>query len=435
MQLSLKATPMHRIILVLAFLSACSPMVWGQILHGHVRDAANSEPVPQAVVRIKGRIEGAQTDSLGQFTLHLDQNAKHLEITRLGYQNATVAIPTQLDIPFDIRLHAKADLPDVLITAGASRVLEDPRLHMYDYDFLDGGIIMILYDRQRKHSELAWVDANDKVVSRADSPEPPGKLVRDCMGNVHAMTKHFVCQLFTSQDHEISMYVDSLELYERFVAPCLQSIAPYYYYRHDRANGQVVDYYHINALTQKASGFLHLIDREKIHQMLDPMGPYVQFASSQEGFMSLHPEMWEKINRMDHEMQFNRLAFFGPIHAPLRVVDNEILVFDHTNLLLRKYSPEGNPLDSVAISYPKESHWDMQILIDEVRGEAYTTFAQHGYISLREIDLKSGELRGGKELPKQFPMKIQVRDGVAYFMYREQEHEDTNRLWRMKLKD
>jgi hypothetical protein len=111
MQLSLKATPMHRIILVLAFLSACSPMVWGQILHGHVRDAANSEPVPQAVVRIKGRIEGVQTDSLGQFTLPLDQNAKHLEITRLGYQNATVAIPPNLTFPLTSAFMPKQTCP------------------------------------------------------------------------------------------------------------------------------------------------------------------------------------------------------------------------------------------------------------------------------------------------------------------------------------
>ena len=73
------------------------------------------------------------------------------------------------------------------------------------------------------------------------------------------------------------------------------------------------------------------------------------------------------------------------------------------------------------------------IIIDEIRGEAYTVFEKHGYQTLRRIDLATGTLGLPTEIPRQFPHKIQIRNGIAYFLYKQGSYDDTKRLYRLGL--
>lgn len=425
---------MSRLLLSLAFVLLLVLGLDAQSVSGIVLDAIDQQPIPSAIVRMQGQNRTALTDDAGRFTLTYEGEVGDLEVTRLGYRGATVGRNRLSQYGMVVKLNPAAALPDVVISAGAEQVLEDKTLHMYDYDFLDDQLVVILYDRVRRAPFLALVDVNDEILSRLDGPEAPGKLVRDCMGHLHVLGRRHACQLFRLDAERLGMYVDSLHLYKQFVEPCLGNIENYYYYSQERLNGQVLDYYHFDARTQKGEGFMQLIDRQKIHQMLDPLGPYVQYASTEASMAMLDEEAWDKINKLDYEMQFNRLAFFYPIHAPLHVIGQSLYVFDHTNLLIRRCDAGGKALDSVGITYPKLPHWQRTILIDAVREEAYTVFEQHGYLTLHEIDLKTGELMDAYPLPMQFPIKVQVRDGVVYYMYRELDYDDTNRLYRMRLK-
>lgn len=421
---------MHRLILSL-LLSLLPLLGAAQLLTGEVRDAGTGEPVGAAVVRVQGLGGRATTDSLGRFRLDAGSADGYVEVARVGYRKAL--LPFRAGQALVVRLQAADALPEVQITAGAERVLKDKRLHLYDYDFMDEALVVILYDRTQRRPYLALLDANDDVIDRLDLPEEPGKLQRDCMGNLHAISDHYAYQLFRDGD-QIGYLCDTLPLFEKFVAPCLGSLDDYYYFRNDRANGQVVDYYHFNAATQQGQGFLQLVDKEKIYQMLDPFEPYVQFASNKSELLALSPEQWDKINKLNYEMQFNRMAFFYPIHAPLFVLGGQVLVFDHTNRLIRKLDAAGQALDSVAITYPKMKGWQKVVYPDPVLTRAYTATEKQGYLTLHAIDLQTGELGGRHELPLQFPFKVQVRDGVAYFLYRSQEAlDDTKRLYRMRL--
>jgi hypothetical protein len=402
-----------------------------QWLSGEVRDGSTGEAVGGAVVRVQGLRGRAVTDSLGRFRLDAGAETGYVEVNRVGYRQAL--LPYRTGQSLLVRLQASAALPDVLITAGPERVLKDKTLHLYDYDFLDDALVVILYDRAQRRPYLALLDARDEVIDRLDLPEKPSRLQRDCMGKLHAITAHYACQLFRDGDR-LAYLSDTLPLFEEFVAPCLGSLDDYYYFRHERANGQVVDYYHFNAATQQGQGFLQLVDKQKIYQMLDPFEPYVQFASNKAELLALTPEQWDKINKLDYEMQFNRMAFFYSIHAPLHVLGEQVLVFDHTNRLLRKLDASGRPVDSVAITYPKMKGWQKVIYTDPIQGRAYTATEKMGYLTLHEIDLHTGALLGDYPVPFQFTYKIQIVDGVAYFLYRSQEAlDDTKRLYRMGL--
>ena len=401
---------------------------------GRIVDASTGEPVVSALVSLMGSKRGCSTDSSGQFSLTVSTTHVQLKITRLGFRPVLHAVSDSWADAFTIAMTPNPEWDAVVITAGAEPVLEDRSIHLYDYEFADDGLYMILYDKVRKRSVLAWVDSHDSIVSLLDAPEPPGRLLKDCMGQVHAITKRYACQLFRDEHGSVGMYVDSLKLFQEVVAPCLGHADGNYFFRQDRINGQLAHFYRYDGNSLQPKVVLALKDKEKVYQMLDPYGAYAPFASTEKQLMAISDQTWDKINKLDPELRFQRLAFFYPIHAPLRVIDGDVWIFDHCNEMIRRFDASGNRLDSVEIDYPSMPKWDRQIIVDEWRGDVYTTTERHGFITLHAIDLKTGELGMTWELPLQFPRKIQVKDGVAYFMYKEQEsYDDTKRLYRLSL--
>lgn len=411
-------------------------MAQSHVLTGRVTDMQSHAALSYVNIVIQGTENGTLSDQNGYFRLEVTQPKVVLEVRRLGYQTQYVRLSfTNARQQINVAL-APSDvtLDNVVISDGLQRVFKDKKLHLYDYEFYEDQLFVIIYNRARRRAQLALVNDQDSIIEVTDGLEPPGKLVRDCMGNVHVLGRQYACQLFVQQGR-IGMYQDSLATFERVVAPCLGSLDQYYYYKFGQGNDQVMQYLAYNAETQEPQPMLRIKDKEKIHQMLDPLGPYVQFASTEEDLLAIPAAYWEKINKIDHHYQFDRLAFFYPISAPLHVLDDQIYLFDHTNGLIHRLEKDGSPVSEVPIAYHKLPHFERAIYTDPIRGDAYAVFEKNGYFTLREIDLETGELSGSHELPRQFPGKVQVRDGVVFFLYKELNYDTTKRLYRLRIKD
>ncbi len=401
-------------------------------VEGTVRDVVTTEPVVSAQVRVQGRMQGTITDGNGHFTMQIEAGAKILEITHVGYRKTAAALKPGLAQRLEITMESAASLPDVVISSGPALVLADKTIHLYDYEFFEGQLMMIIYDRTLRRSKLAIVDAHDSIMDIELGIEEPGKLMRDCLGNVHALTKHWANQLFIS-DNQIGFYTDSLAVFERTVLPCLGNIDAHYYFDYRRFNNQILDYLAYDMEAEAWVPFLQVKDKNKMHQLMDPLGIYASIAPSEAHMMALSPEDWKKVGRIDPEFQFEQMVFFYPVDAPLRILDGKVYVFDHLNGLIRSFEKDGKALGEVPVAYHKFPNWQRAIIIDEERSEAYALYEKHGYSSLRKIDLLAGTVGDPIEIPKQFPNKIGVRDGIAYFMYKQGQYDETNRLYRMRL--
>jgi hypothetical protein len=401
-------------------------------IEGTVRDVVSTEPVVSAQVRVQGRMQGTLTDGNGHFTLQVEASAKVLEISHVGYRKTMVTLKPGQAQRLEIAMESAASLPDVVISSGPELVLADKTIHLYDYEFFEGQLMMIIYDRSLRRSKLAIVDARDSILDTELGIEEPGKLIRDCLGNVHALTKHWACQLFVSEK-QIGFYTDSLAVFERTVLPCLGNIDAHYYFDYHRFNNQILDYLAYDMEADAWVPFLQVKDKNKMHQLMDPLGIYASIAPSEAHMMALSPEDWKKVGKLDPEFQFEQMVFFYPVSAPLRVIDGQVYVFDHLNGLIRSFEKDGQALREVPIAYHKLPNWQRSIIVDEERSEAYALYEKHGYSSLRKIDLVAGTVGDPIEIPKQFPNKIGVRDGIAYFMYKQGIYDETNRLYRMRL--
>lgn len=400
---------------------------------GTIKDESGA-PIPYAQVRVQGQMIGTLTDQDGAWELELKEAGVSLEFSHIGYKRRFAKIRKPGHQRLHIVMQEALILDPVVISDGLQRVLEDKTLHLYDYEFYEDQLFIILYDRKQHRSKLALVNQRDSIIDVDNGVEKPGKLVRDCLGNVFAIGKEYACQLYTVHD-QIGMYVDSLDLYERYVKPCLANLDEYYFYRRFAFNNQILEYFAYNAETEQGVAFTKVQDKVRMHQLMDPLSIYASVIASEEHAMTISPEQWKEVGTIDHEFQFQQMVFFDPVDAPLRVIDGKLYIFDHLNGLLRSYQKDGTKIDEAPIDYHKLPHYQKGLFVDEVRGEVYAYFKQHGYATLKEIDLETGALKGNYEVPRQFPQKITVRDGVLYFMYKELNYDDTNRLYRLRLKD
>jgi CarboxypepD_reg-like domain len=416
----------------LGLLSATAAHAQSMRVEGTVRDAATGEPLVTAQVRVQGRLQGTLTDAKGHYDLTIEGTAKAIEVSHIGFRKTVLPLKALGNQRLDARLEQAEAMAPVIISAGPELVLEDKTIHLYDYEFFEGQLMMIIYDRKGRYSKLALVDAQDSILDVVTCVEEPGKLKRDCMGNVHAITKHFACQIFMDEG-VISFFVDSLATFERVVEPCLGNIGDQYYFDYRRFNNQILDYLAYDMAADAWKPFFQVKDKNKMHQIMDPLGIYMGVATSEAGMMSLTPEDWKKVGTINPEFQFEQMVFFYPVDAPLRIIKGQVVIFDHLNGLIRSFKADGEEVGEVAIGYHKLPHWQRSIIVDEVRSEAYTLYAQHGYSSLRKIDLQTGSVGEPIEIPRQFAQKIMVRDGIAYFMYKQGSYDETNRLYRMRL--
>lgn len=406
-------------------------------LEGQVKDAETGEPISYASIRLQGTVIGAMSDVDGKFAFDLIHLGANIEVSHVGYKAQIIKVDRLSQKPLSIRLKAKEiRVDDVVISDGLQRVLEDEKLYLFDYAFSQDELFILLYDKKRKQPILALIDENDSIIATDPGPERPTELVKDCLGNVHMLSKNYACQVF-SVDGDIGMFVDSLKEYKKYVEPCIGRIDEYYYYDFYRFNNQMLDYYAYNGDSKDGDFFSHIRDEERMHQLLDPSEDniYRAVAQTEEQFLAITPSMWKKLGKVNHEFQFYQMAFFHPVHAPLQVVEDSIFVFDHVNGLMREYHRNGEEGKKIPISYHKRPKWDRFITTDEIRGEAYTSYTRNGVITLAEIDLNTGEILKEHELPRQFAKEVTVRDGVVYFLYQERNYDDVNRLYRLRIKD
>lgn len=74
------------------------------------------------------------------------------------------------------------------------------------------------------------------------------------------------------------------------------------------------------------------------------------------------------------------------------------------------------------------------ILKDEIQDKYYTVFLHSNRASLHSVDISTGLLGSANHLYYPYVKKILVRNGYAYFTYRQPGSIDKTMLFRQKLK-
>ena len=144
-------------------------------------------------------------------------------------------------------------------------------------------------------------------------------------------------------------------------------------------------------------------------------------------------EALHQIRSTNSEAHYLRKCVYKPVYAPLFSSGNEMILFNHPESRIDFLTPEGTPIRSIPIKYHDRINWGELILKDDISGKYFTVYIKSNRIKLNEIDIHSGMT--GKENIMYYPFvkKILVRNGYAYFTYRQPGSDDRTILFRQKL--
>lgn len=135
---------------------------------------------------------------------------------------------------------------------------------------------------------------------------------------------------------------------------------------------------------------------------------------------------------------FQHNIWFKPVYAPLFVVGDTLLVFDHASARLRKFTRDLKEAGRVPLPYLTKVEgrdWSGRIFHDRKSSALYAVFQRNGYQWLRVIDPVTGLLGERTRLTYRYPERTQVFDGHVYYVYRPFESLQKRSIYREKVSE
>ena len=133
---------------------------------------------------------------------------------------------------------------------------------------------------------------------------------------------------------------------------------------------------------------------------------------------------------------FQHNIWFKPVYAPLFVVGDTMLVFDHASARLWKFTRAFKEAGRVPLPYLSKVEgrdWSGRIIQDRRTDGLYAVFQRNGHQWLRAIDPVTGLLGERTRLTYRYPERTQVFDGHVYYVYRPYESLQKRSIYRERI--
>lgn len=437
---------------------------------GHVINH-DRQPLPGANVVGYTTNNGTTTDIHGNFCITLTGQESILKISFLGYSTTKRKFrEDELSKSFNDTLHIEVvlypkteELNVFEINAQSVQLAYSrPAVVILDYDFTDSGMLLLIFFDGKYN--IRHVDNNDSTLHEIALYNKPEEIARDCFNNLQILCKDSVYQVYFEDTKIKLMEGVNNEKFHRIMDPCVLATEENVYFREYGSHNQSLVYFLIEKDSEIKRLVRHMSDIENMaatedfyHELsylsgnskgtvgeqtndnksyfftdsvLDPQRkkvPYFYRATAPKSRYELAKEVQE--NEWYYQKILSR-----PIYVPMLPIRDSIYIFDHMNDTLWVYSKNGVFQRQTSISYHDMKGWSREIIVDYSGKDCYAIFNM-GYTSLLQVDLNSGiviyEFRLDENI---FPREVKVRNGYAYYLYREKVDFSFTNLYKQPLR-
>ena len=342
-------------------------------------------------------------------------------------------------------------LPEVTIVENAPQLAyKNKDVWVLDYSVNEKGIMAVTTDG--KESNLLHLGFEQDTISIKKIDKKLDNLFReilyqDLFGNTHLYSLDSAFQIYSEKDKLELLYGVTLEKHKSTFGNLYALTDSIVVTRKEFYSGQEIVYFMTNRNNGKTEVLCDVygsslkmaknwhIDNVRLRRALNPGSS--DFVNPYE-----RPEEW---NNFEEDM-IKRLML-QEIYVPLLNVDNKIYIFDFQKDYVYKYNDKGRYLGKKEISFHLKSKyarrdapgnpWDKKLIYDKARKECYAQFTSDGTVTLKKIDLESGNVIATYVLDDHyFPENIQVYDGTVYYQFIDNRMtfgKDCRSLYKMEL--
>ena len=353
-----------------------------------------------------------------------------------------------------VKLEKKSHmLPEVTIVEQAPQLAyENKDVWILDYSVDEKGIMAVTTDGFKTH--LMHLGFEQDTISIKEIDKKLDYLFReiiyqDLFGNTHLLSIDSAFQIHSEKDNLQLLYGVTLDKHKSAFAnisaltdSIIVTKKKFYY-------GQEVVYFASNRNSGKTEVLCDIYgsSREMAKNWdIDDIRSQRAYTGKSE-FVADMPNYERPMERDDFDEDLIKRLMFQEIYAPLLKVDDNLYIFDFQKDYIYKYDSEGNYKSKAEISFHLKSKyarrdalgnpWDKKLIYDKARKECYAQFISDGTVTLKKIDLESGNIIGTYVLDDHyFPENIQVYDGVVYYKFIDNRMtfgKDCRSLYKMKL--
>jgi hypothetical protein len=427
-------------------------------IKGAVYDKKTGEPLESANIHFQDSSEGTITDDLGKFALNTRKLPVVLVVSHIGFKTRNISIKYT---PFDdlvIEMEQKTSmLPGVvIISEKIDTVFIDDEYAVLDYEILDSGILMLIFKYNLSRSELLFTDFSGTELAKLKFlPAKPLQLYKDCLGNVHVISKEKAFQVYF-RDDKILLY-DGAEIgkFHALLDDCKFEIKNKLYFAQKGFMELGKVFYYINTDDNQKHMLCSIFDEDKVdffYQNPENIGLFGTAGPDLGDLRGLDSDfdIIRNMNNMNREAHFRKIAYLSPAYLPVFRIGDSVIIFNHPESQIEFYDFQDSLAGIIPISYnqdnnkykglipvgtfKREGKWLKEVYVDPLQLRAYTLFMKsNGDKVVKEINLESGELKTSIQIPFPYVRKIDVYNGFVYFIYKGFGSNQRNKLFRQKL--
>ncbi|MCW3102286.1 MAG: hypothetical protein JWO09_726 [Bacteroidetes bacterium] len=322
-----------------------------------------------------------------------------------------------------VRLQAqkKYDLGEVIITAErkADTVFGTWKFSVADYEFYEDKLVLLTFTKSLSKPSVMLVDAAQKVLSAFELPYPAQKLYRDYLGYINVIGEEHVFRV-QIDNNRISLAALPVDEFNAKITPCIDTIEKDIYFSNYSKDYPEFTYYAFNMADSSLHPFKTVTDQEQLKEY-----------NMEYYFLKPKERLYARKVAAEYHVDKHRVAavmsgltssiFYTPLYAPLFIIHDTVVVFDHYSNAILSYNKKYEQIDSVSIDYhhPKSwREWKHEIIVDKDNQKVYALYQKNGFYYLKQIDRKTGKVIGSFKLLNQYVEHIKVKNDYVYYVYR-----------------
>lgn len=398
-----------------------------------VLDSTDRRPIPEVVVKVDGRMAGV-TDDDGRLRVAWNAGSM-LRVEHLGYETRTVpARMAPVSGTWTMHLVSRDRILDPVAVGWAKpeEVFRREDLHAADLLVNDAGLWVLAYERPRhvraeadaskeilRDVRLVLLDTLFNEVASCPVPE-------DVFGLRHDLRNDVVIEGTTRafgvgrKGEELVLFPFGSEELRRSVLPWTDSIPGWVVGSNIEDTYPALDHLALDPLADSLARICTVTDTF----LMDLLRSEYKYMKGDEKVTAMNLAAQLGVDKevvAAYMRGFSRNVWFKSLYAPLFVVGDTLLVFDHPRKRIRKFDRDFHENGSVPIIYQAEGEerlWADRLSQDRSTGQVYAHFRKGGNTWLRAIDPVTGLLGPRHRLQHEFPERVQVQGGWAFYIWR-----------------
>tara|TARA_R110002050_G_scaffold149463_1_gene276048 strand:+ start:90792 stop:92045 length:1254 start_codon:yes stop_codon:yes gene_type:complete len=307
---------------------------------------------------------------------------------------------------------------------------------LMDYE-ISKGVIYTLNRRNKKrfvktfNPEKSWLI--EKEVSKKYND-----IKKDCFGNIHLIADDSVRQIFVYNNDIFTIANFSIAEFQKQLEPCVAAfdnrIITSKYANHDQQ--LILDLYHNKSVTHFANIWDEEATKNAQSYYSEIIRLYYQNTPEEQNIIELG--VWDgdlvklivpyaiiasngtilRSGWTTEQIGWYKNVAAKPLYCPVFVLDENLILFDFVNGVLKTYRFDGQLLNSIPISFHKNKGWVEQVLADEATGKLYTIYQLNGAYFISEINTEDGTIKELKPcFSKQYPENIRVYNEKVFYIF------------------